>query len=104
MRCQHERLIYRQARRTNHASATTLAIRFAEWLPLQTACPWTKDSANYTAVMSCDSVPASWYRGTQLCECTSRGNVQVSVREVRLTFLEESQRWYWNAVLSAREA
>jgi hypothetical protein len=93
MRCQHERSIYRQARRTNHASATTLAIRFAEWLPLQTACPWMKDSAIHNAVMSCDSVLASWYYGTQLCECTNRRNVQVSVREVKLTFLRVSQRW-----------
>lgn len=51
-----------------------------------------KDSAIYIAVMSCDSVPASWYYGTQLCECTSRGNVQVSVMEVRFTFLGQSQR------------
>ena len=93
MCCRHERLKYRQARRTNHASVTTSAIRFAGWLPLQTACPWRKDSAIYTAVMSCDSVLASWYYGTQLCECTNRGNVQVSVREVRLTFLRKSQRW-----------
>jgi len=92
MRCQHERLLYRQARCTNHASATTSAIRFAELLSLQTACPRTK-YYYYIAVMSCDSAPASWYYGTQLCECSSRGNVQVSVREVRVTFLGESQRW-----------
>jgi hypothetical protein len=93
MRCQRERLIYRQARRNNHASATTLAIRFAEWLPLQTACPWMKDSGTYIVVMSCESVLASWYYETQLCECTNRRNVQVSVREVRLTLLRESQHW-----------
>jgi len=37
-----------------------------------------KDSAIYIAVMSCDSVLASWYYGTPLCECTNRGNLRQS--------------------------